>query len=52
MVVVLQVSGQRERELARLWHVAEYRATGIVSTIVLALDRAHYPQVAARLTSE
>ena len=51
-VPLLQVIEQRERVLARLWHVAEYRGVGIVSRLALALERSHYPHVSAKLTSE
>jgi hypothetical protein len=39
-----------ERAVARLWHVAEYRGTGIVSRLALALERVNYPHVSSRLT--
>lgn len=40
------------RVLCRLWHVVEYRTTGIVSRLAVALQRASLPHVAHKLTDE
>ncbi|KAL8562182.1 hypothetical protein ACOMHN_005167 [Nucella lapillus] len=49
---VQEVLEKRERAVCRLWHVSEYRGTGMVSRLALALDRSHCPQLAHRLRDE
>ncbi|XP_076446532.1 uncharacterized protein LOC143283954 [Babylonia areolata] len=50
---VQEVVGEsRERALCRLWHVTEYRGSGVISRLALALERAGHPHVSRLLTEE